>query len=513
MNHSHYDVVIIGGGPAGSALSTLLVRKGYRVLLLEREKFPRFHVGESLQPTTQLIWEKLGIAEAMQHLGNTFKYAGEIRIGLDPRKSDYEYSLNRFKNIPRQKLQERHYTYHVERSEFDLFVLNHAREAGVTVIEEAAVKEILWEGDKAIGICWRTKDGLEHVTQAECVADCSGRHALISRSRQFLVPDKTIKTSAVFGQFKHVTRDPGIRQGYFNAYIIENGWIWFIPLHSDIMSVGVVMNEPGTDWWSQKSPEEIILTYINRYKFIRERFEQAELFSKIRMLRGLSYASTRAVGDGWILVGDANFFVDPLLSTGVHIAFSSADKAADAINTFLKSNRNMKPFKQYEKWSKKYNFHVSKSMGILYKMMKYRLAVETVIKLTGKYGNHWNNPILRRLNAWGLGNYDQFHWVLYCTWAFNFLLVGISEVREKFLRIPAWDTHTEFCSEPPLTILKSAELLRQEKSRNQVRSPTPVRDVNYPEHQVVPSDLSDETHIPVNGTNTNSLKSTNRCKL
>lgn len=497
MNHSHYDVVVIGGGPAGSTLSTLLTRKGYSVLVLEREKFPRFHVGESLLPGTQLIWEKLGIAEPMQHLGHTFKYAGEFRIGRDPRESEYETTILPFNNVPRQKFNQRPYAYQVERSEFDLFLLNHAREQGVTVFEEAAVKEILWQGDKATGICWRTKDGVEYVTKAECVADCSGRHAFIARSRQFLVPDKAIKTSAVFGHFKHVTRDPGIRQGYFTGYFIENGWMWFIPLHSDIMSVGVVVNQPGTDWWSKKSPEEILLTYINRYKFIRDRFEQAEQFSKVRMLCGLPYASTRTVGDGWVLVGDANFFVDPLYSSGVHIAFHTADKAADAINVFLKGNRNMKPFKQYEKWSQKYQFHVFNTMGILYKMMKYRVAVETYVKLTGKYSNHWDNPILRRLAAWGSGYFDDFYWAVYCSWAVSSLLIGIGQFREKFLHKPGWDTYAEFCSEPPLMIPKSAELLGNGKGYNPAPATTPVRDVNYPEHWLVPRDSSDEVQNPL----------------
>jgi FAD-dependent halogenase len=489
MNHNHYDIVVIGGGPAGSTLSTLLVRQGYRVLLLEREKFPRFHVGESLLPTTQRIWEKLGIAEPMQHLGHTFKYAGEFRIGLDPRKSDYEYSTNRFNNIQRQKLQERPYAYQVERSEFDLFLLNHARQQGVNVCEEAAVKEVLWEGERATGIRWRNKDGMEYVTQVECVADCSGRHALISRSKKLLVPHPQIKTSAVFGHFKHVTRDRGIRQGYFNGYFIENGWFWFIPLHSDTMSVGVVMNEPETNWWSQKSPEEILLTYINRYKFIRERFENAEQSSKIRMLRGLPYSSKQAVGNGWILVGDANFFVDPLYSSGVHIAFHSAEKAAEAITLFLQGEREIKPFKQYEQWSKKYQFHVFTTMSLLYKMLKNRVAMETYIKLSGKYSNHWNNPILRRVNAWGTGHFDKFHWALYSTWLFSMFLIVIGKIWRK-LGIPGWDTHQEFCSEPPLQIPKSAELLQNGKS-NQAQSTSLVSDVNYLDLWVVPSDSSD----------------------
>ncbi len=495
MNHTHYDVVVIGAGPAGSTLSTLLVRQGYRVLLLEREKFPRFHVGESLLPGTQLIWEKLGIAEQMQHFNHTFKYGGDFRIGLDPNKSEYESSILHFYNFPRDRLQQRPYAYQVERSEFDMFLLNHTRQQGVTVFEEAAVKDILWEGDKATGVCWRTKEGVEYITKAECVADCSGRHSFIARNRQFLIPDKTIKTSAVFGHFKNVTRDPGIRQGYFNGYFLENGWMWFIPLHSGIMSVGVVMNEPGTSWWSKKSPEEILLIYINRYKFIRERFEQAEQFSKVRMLRGLSYASKRAAGDGWILVGDANFFVDPLYSSGVHIAFHTAEKAADIIDSFLQNNRSMKFFEHYEQWSQKYQFHVFTTMRFIYKMLKHQVAIGAYVKLTGKYSNHWDNLILRRLAMWGNGYFDQYHGFVYLSWAVSALLLGMGKFREKVLKIPAWSNHATFCSEPSLQIPKSAELLEKVKNSHRDLSPTPVHDSIYPEQWVVPRDLSDESGL------------------
>ncbi len=464
QNYSHYDVVVIGGGPAGSTLSTLLARQGHRVLVLEREKFPRFHVGESLLVGTQRLWEKLGIADSLMHLGNTFKFGAEMRVGFDPQKSEYEKSTAHYYNFPRQCLQSRSFGYQVERSQFDSFLLNHAREEGVSVIEEAAVKEILWEGDKATAVRWRTKDGVEYITKAGCVADCSGRQAFISRSRNLLVRDEVIKTSTVFGHFKHVTRDPGIRQGYFNGYFIENGWFWFIPLHSDIMSVGLVMNEPETNWWSQKSPEEVLLTYINRYKFIRDRFEHAEQYSKVRTLRDLPYTSKRFTGDGWILVGDAGFFVDPLYSSGVHIAFESAEKAADAIDEFLKSNRNLKSFKKFEKWSQKEQFLVATTMRLQYQSLKYQFTVETSLKLSGRYSNDWDNPFLRRLLMWGNGYFEKYLWAVYISWTVTILLITMGQLQAKIFNKPGWDSHAKFCSEPPLVIPKSAEFMAAKDS-------------------------------------------------
>jgi FAD-dependent halogenase len=480
------DIVVIGGGPAGSTLATLLARKGYSVLLLEREKFPRFHVGESLLPATQLIWEKLGVAEPLQHLGHTFKYGGEIRIGLDPNEPAWAASAIQFNHLPQKLTQERPYSYQVERGEFDQFLLDHAREQGVTVYEEALVKEILWEGDKATGVRWKNKEGTEYLTRVGCVADCSGRHAFIARERKFLVPDRNIKTSAVFAHFKGVTRESGLRQGFIHTYFIENGWLWFIPLHSDIMSVGVVANEPETDWWSQCSPEEILLTYLNRYQCFRDRFTEAERTSKVRILRGLPYSSSRSAGDGWILVGDANFFVDPLFSSGVHVAFKTAEKAADAVDEFLQGGRSIAPLNHYEHWSRDYQFHIFTTMGLLYKMLRYRVAMEGWINLTGKGKNNWDSPLERRLLAWISGHFDKFHWVLYGAWFLCFVAIQIGSLREKIFGIARWHGHEKFCSEPPIIIPIATEL-EQQKNRNGHRAPAiPNTGMNFPEHWCVP---------------------------
>lgn len=496
---NQYDVIVIGGGPAGSSLATFLARKDYKVLLLEREKFPRFPVGESLLPGTQRIWNRLGIAEPLQHFGQTFKYGGDFRIGLDPKKSEYEETVQHFRNIPSHEEQPRPYAYQVERSEFDLFLLNHARQQGVTVFEEATVRKILWEGDRATGILWKLKDGTEYTTKCKCLADCSGRYAMIARSRKFLKSHETIKTSAVFAHFKNASRDEGIRQGYFSGYFVENGWIWFIPLHRNLMSVGVVMNEPETCWWSQKSPEEIMMTYINRYKFIRDRLENSEQYSKVKMLRGLPYQSERSVGDGWIAVGDANFFVDPLYSSGVHIAFDSSEKAADAIDGFLRHNRDIKFMLKYETWSKGYQFRVFTTMSMIYRLLQHKTSTEAYVKLTGKYGNHWNNPFLSRLAAWGTGyGYDKYNWVVYISWIVGTLLIWLGKLREKIFNIPAWDTHSQFCSESPLVIPKAAEFYEheQKESQNQITPPTVVHECQHPENWIVPQEDSSAQKKP-----------------
>lgn len=462
MINANYDIVVIGGGPAGTTLSTLLLRQGYRVLLLEREKFPRFHVGESLLPASQLIWEKLGISESIQDLKQTYKDGAEFRIGLDPDKSSDQQVFIDFTdplNWPKQDFPEHPYAYQVNRSEFDWLLLKHARAQGVSVEEQATVRKVLWEGDRATGIQWRSQDGQPHTTMAQCIADCSGRQAFIARNQHALKTDPYIQTSAVFGHFRGVKPNPGRQQGAITLYFIENGWVWLIPLSPDLMSVGVVMNQPDPLAWSKQSPEQILLTYINQYPFLRDRFATAEQVSKIRILRELSYAAQQTVGDGWLLVGDANFFVDPLLSSGVQVAFKTADKAADAIHGFLQNNRNMRSFKRYQRWGKIYQFHIFVTMRLFYRMMRTQFAMESFVKGVHKTMIQGSNPIRRRFTAWTLGHFDRFHGALYLLWLSFVLLSSLGLLRKKYLGHQAWATVPEENPDSHLAIPKSMELV------------------------------------------------------
>ncbi len=473
-NTSHsflaYDVVVIGGGPAGSTLATLLVRQGYQVLLLEREQFPRFHVGESLLPASQLIWEKLGIGEALQDLNFTYKDGAEFRLGLDPQQSEYESAYIDFtapRNWPEGEFPLHPDAYQVKRSEFDWFLLKHARSEGVTVHERATVKEILWEGDQATGVRWRSQTGENYTTMVQCVADCSGRQALIGRSLKLLQADPFIHTSAVFGHFRHVTPNRGRQQGAIAVYFVENGWVWFIPIGPDEMSVGVVVNQP--QGWSQKSPEEILLTYINRYQYLRDRFIKAEQISKIRILRELSYSAVRKAGNGWLLVGDASFFVDPFLSSGVQVAFKTAERAAESIHSFIQQKRNLQPFHQYQCWCQKYEFHVFVTMRLFYRMMQSQSVMQTFVQRVDQRMQRGSDPIGRRFVAWSLGHFDRFQGALYCLWAGFWLTGSIGQLRQKLFSQPAWDNPSDFCHQPWITIPKAIDF--QQTQRNSLVGP------------------------------------------
>lgn len=464
--HSHYDIVVIGGGPAGSALAILLVRQGYSVLLLEREKFPRFHVGESLLPASQDLWEKLGIADALHDLNFTYKDSAEFRLGMDPKQSDYLSAFVDFtspRNWPASDFPHHPDAYQVKRSEFDQFLLNHARTQGVTVCEQAAVKQILWEGDRAQGVQWRSHNQL-YTTMAHCVADCSGRQALLGRSRNLIQPDPMIRTSAVFGHFRNVTPNPGREQGAISMYFFENGWVWFIPVGAHEMSVGVVVNRPGTDWWVGHSAADILTTYISRYQFLRDRFTNAEQISKIHILKDLSYSAQQKAGDGWILVGDASFFVDPFLSSGVQVAFKTAEKAADAIHAFIQGDRNVRPLRRYQRWCRTYEFHVFMTMRLFYWMMQSQSAMQTFIETIDLKMRRGPGPVVRRFVAWSLGYFDRFRGALYCLWFGFSLMASVGWLRRKLLGQPAWALPSELCTQPPIEIPQSADL--QDDKRN-----------------------------------------------
>ncbi len=412
MADSDFDVVVIGSGPGGSVTSTLLAMKGYRVLLIDREKFPRFHVGESLLPGTQPIWEEIGMANKLEQSGHTFKYAGEFRIGARPDQSKFYRTIGYFNNVPRKDFSPRPYAYQVERAIFDKQLQDNAVEHGVTLWEETSVTEIhLDENNRATGLTVRRKDGPNEFLQPSFIVDASGRRVMMGRKLDCIVNDPVIKTSAVFGHFKGVQRDPGIRQGYFNGYFIPNGWVWFIPLANDVMSVGVVQNEPATHSWSNDA-EEVLFSTINRYKFLQDRFHNAVHMGRIRRLKDLAYETKVFSGEGWLSIGDANFFVDPLYSSGVQIAHSTGAKAAECIDMFLKNGRDMSAIRKYNKYILDYRKRVFRPMRSFYRCMRNYRSIAGYVQLTGHLCGDFNTWFLRRASCWGTGRFHRHQWTI-----------------------------------------------------------------------------------------------------
>jgi flavin-dependent dehydrogenase len=317
------DVVVIGGGPAGSTASTLMAQQGLRVQLFERERFPRFHIGESLIPETYWVLQRLNMLPQMQQSSFVKKFSVQF-VNSAGRESAPFYFWD---NKPHECSQ----TWQVVRSEFDQMMLNNARAHGVEVHEGVRVHDVLFEAERAVGI--RIKDGeTMREVRAQVVVDASGQNGLIMNRRNLRVWDPLLNKGAIWTYWKGAYRDEGKDAGATLVIQTGNkkGWFWYIPLHDDIISCGVV----GPYDYLFKGRTDYAKTYdeeVESCPGVKERVQHATKVTGYFATKDYSYRSTQVAGDGWVLVGDAFGFLDPLYSSGVLLALKSGELAADAV--------------------------------------------------------------------------------------------------------------------------------------------------------------------------------------
>lgn len=320
------DVVVIGGGPAGSTVSTLIAQHGRKVQLFEREKFPRFHIGESLIPETYHVLKRLNMLPKMKGSHFVQKYSVQF-VTQHGKLSEPFYFVD-------HKPHESSQTWQVYRQEFDQLMLDNAREHGVDVHEGVRVLEVLFEGQTAVGVRLQNPDGSEQEVRAKVVVDASGQGSMIMSRLGLREWDPILKKAALWTYWKGAYRDAGKDEG---ATIVlqtqgKQGWFWYIPLHNDVISVGVVA---GYDYLfrdrADKDYETIYFEEVKRCPGLVPRLEKATRCDGFRVMKEYSYRSKKAAGDGWVLCGDAFGFLDPLYSSGVLLALRSGAYAADAI--------------------------------------------------------------------------------------------------------------------------------------------------------------------------------------
>jgi flavin-dependent dehydrogenase len=337
------DVVVIGGGPAGSTCSTLLAKHGRKVELFEREKFPRFHIGESLIPQTYFVLERLDMLPKLRTSHFVKKYSVQF-VNQRGKLSEPFYFID---NKPHASSQ----TWQVRRSEFDHLMLNNAREHGVSVREGVRVLEVLFEGDKAVGVRIKTEDGNEQEVRSKVVVDASGQSSMLIDRLGLREWDPVLKKAAVWTYWKGAYRDTGRDEGATLVIQTEGkkGWFWYIPLHDDIISVGVVA---GYDYLFKERPnkdlEAIYFEEVARAPGLQPRIKNATRCDIFRAQKEYSYRASRAAGNGWALCGDAFGFLDPLYSSGVLLALTSGSMLADSIAEGLANGDTSE--KQLRKW-------------------------------------------------------------------------------------------------------------------------------------------------------------------
>lgn len=327
MSGGSPDVVVIGGGPAGSTVSTLLAQQGVGVELFERERFPRFHIGESLIPETYWVLERLNMLPKMQRSHFVKKHSVQF-VNADGRLSAPFYFWD---NKPHECSQ----TWQVVRSEFDQMMLDNAREHGVAACEGVRVLDVLFDEDRAVGVRIRREDGSIRDVGARVVVDASGQAGLIQNRLRLRIWDPVLNKGAIWTYWEGARRDTGRDEGATMVLqtASRTGWFWYIPLHDNIVSVGVVepfdylfKNRPDAGNCERTYQEE-----VGRCAGVKERVAMARRVAGCFATKDYSYRATRVAGDGWVMIGDAWGFLDPLYSSGVLLALRSGEMAAEAI--------------------------------------------------------------------------------------------------------------------------------------------------------------------------------------
>jgi flavin-dependent dehydrogenase len=328
---TEYDALIIGAGPAGSSAAAILAENGRRVLILEREKFPRYHVGESLLPFTFEPLERLGMIEKMRASHFVKKYSVQF-VSPSGKASQPFYFYDRYDRATIAQ------TWQVLRSEFDLMLLNNAREKGAQVLEETKVTQLLKENGRVVGARAEHKDGSVKDYHAKITIDCSGKESFAAVRNGWRVADPYLNKVAVWTYYIGARRDPGIDEGATTvAYVPDKGWFWYIPQHDDRISVGVVAEGKYLSRGGVKSPESIFQRELGQNSWIKEHVAVGRQTGPYYLTSEFTIHARHCATEGLLLAGDAFCFLDPVFSSGVMFALRSGISAADAIDEGLRA--------------------------------------------------------------------------------------------------------------------------------------------------------------------------------
>jgi flavin-dependent dehydrogenase len=337
-DHPTFDAVIIGGGPAGSTMGTLLARKGLKVAIFEQEQFPRFHVGESLLPANIPIFDRLGCHDAVRQAGFITKPGATLYDEYEGRPC----TSFAFPHLPFQPAS----AYNVVRAEFDDLLLRHAEKAGTAVYREHAVKHTRREPDK-VAIQVQAPDGHLHEVQASLLIDASGRAAFAAKDIGKREPLPALGKVAIFAHFRAMKRERDIPEGNIRLYLVPQGWLWRIPFANRVDSVGGVLHAQVVKARSG-SIEALFEEILTASPHLTDALAGAQRITPVHTAANFSYRVSPFVADRYVGIGDASGFIDPVFSTGVFLAMRSAELAAsDILRAFAAQDFSTRRFRRY----------------------------------------------------------------------------------------------------------------------------------------------------------------------
>jgi flavin-dependent dehydrogenase len=360
------DVIVIGGGPSGSTSASLLASKGYNVLLLEKEKFPREHIGESLIPASYDILSKLGVLEALKKISP--RKPGVNFISNDGKTQSMWCFKNAVKN-------ESYLSFHVKRSAFDELLLNNSREKGVTVLEQHAVKHVnLEREDEIVEVTATDASGETKTFFAKFLIDASGQHTFLGSRIGMKTPVKDLDRVAVWSHWSGAHYDIALKEGAIKIVYLggseKKGWIWVIPLSSDNLSIGAVINNSflkkekerilamGIEDWKH----EFYMNEINSSEAVKKLLPNATLDHKVQVNGDYSYFCKKKYGKNYALVGDAGAFLDPIFSSGIFVGMQSAELVSNAVHEKLSAGNDQIIDAVYE--------NINGALGLIEKFIK-----------------------------------------------------------------------------------------------------------------------------------------------
>jgi flavin-dependent dehydrogenase len=321
------DTVVIGAGPAGSAAAATLAMRGRNVVVVERETFPRYHIGESLMPFCYFPLERIGALERVRRSSFPKKYAVQF-VSVNGRASQPFYFFQHRDHPSSQ-------TWQVLRSEFDLILMENARRVGAKVWEATEARELIVDRGAVLGVRYRRQDGTGGELRAPITIDASGRDSLAQLRMGWRVRDPYLAKVAIWTYFQGAKRDPGLDEGTTTvAYLPERGWFWYIPLPDDVVSVGIVAEKEYLYRDTRDLPE-IFCREVGNNEWIKEHLAPGRQVGEYRVTGEFSYRSRHCASDGLVLAGDAFAFLDPVFSSGVFLALRSGEMAAESADSAL----------------------------------------------------------------------------------------------------------------------------------------------------------------------------------